>query len=102
MNLFKIKSLLSQIENAAIIVVGDSPYLHSCEVFGEPEGKPDEEIILFDWHDDAGQIFEVRLTEKNLDGAKISDNVISCKDIDGEDVQINLYDLVSSPVVKVW
>lgn len=102
MNLLKIQSLLNQIENAAIISVADSPYLHSCEVFGEPEGKPDEEILLFNWHDDSGLEFEVRITEKGLDESVIDKNKIICQDMDGERVVITLYDLVDSPVIKIW
>lgn len=106
-NLSKVKTLLKQIEDCSCVVVGDSPYLHSCEVLGTPgdEEYEDEEILLFNWHDafrfyvDEAQIYEVKFSEKNLSDAGINDNVLTLKDMDGEETTISLYSLTPEPVI---
>jgi hypothetical protein len=102
-NLSKVKTLLKQIEDCDCIVVGDSPYLHSCEVSGTPgdEEYENEEILKFNWDDGEGQMFEAVFSEKNLSDAEINDNIISLNDIYGEKTEIKLYSLTPEPVVII-
>lgn len=102
MNIKKIESLIDQIENCPLVIVDDSPYLHSCEVLGQPENIEDEVILKFNWNDDEGNVFEVEFTEGNLDKANFKNNRILLKDSENNDCVIILYDLEPSPVVKNW
>ena len=100
-NLSKVEKLIKQIEESDCVVVGDSPFLHSCNVLGTPGDMEyeDEEILEFSWVDDDGVIYETILSEKNLSDATIDDNVITLKDMDGEETTIKLYRLTPEPVV---
>lgn len=102
MNLEKIDSLIKQIEDSPIVVVDDSPYLHSVTVYGMAEGVEDEEILMFNWFDDEGQEFVVKFTEGNLDRANFKDNQILLCDSEGDNCVISLYNLEKNPVVKNW
>jgi hypothetical protein len=98
----KVNSLLTQIEQADVIVCDDSPYLHSVNVLGLVEGGPDNEILQINWHDDEGLEYLVMFTEENLDNANFVDNVIKLNDLEGNSCQIKLYSLEQNPVIKNW
>ena len=102
MNIKKIESLLEQIEKSDVVVVDDSPYLHSVSVLGAPEGNEDEVILEMNWFDEESQEYQVLFTEGNLDKANFKDNEIRLQNSDGEDSVIYLYNLEKNPVVRNW
>jgi hypothetical protein len=102
MNLDQIDDIAQQIEDSPIVVVDDSPMLHSVTVYGNAEGIEDEEILMLNWFDDEGQEFVVKFTEGNLDKANFKDNQILLCDSEGNNCVISLYNLEKKPVVKSW
>ena len=88
----KVKNLLETIKNAAVVIVDNSPYLHSVcpeEFIGDPEN----EVLLINWHDDEGLEYKAIFTEKNLSEAKIFGNQIFLKDKEEYDCEIRLFNL---------
>ena len=101
MNIKKIESLLNQIENAAMLMVDDSPYLHSVSV-SEIEERDTNEVLYMNWHDDEGQEYSVTITERGLSDAIVTGNKITLEDHEGYETIICLYDIVPEPIVTVW
>ena len=93
MNTEKVKYLLNFIDRTDVIVVDDSPYLHSVTV-SEITGKEDNEVLRMNWVDDE-QEFSVIFTEIGLSNAIMSsDHLISLYDHEGSQSVIRLYSLV--------
>jgi hypothetical protein len=101
MNLKKIESLLSQIENAALVTVDDSPLLSSCNILSDPIGDENNNILELEWEAD-GLVFSTLFNEKNFDDATVSDESIILLNSLGEKSEIHLFDLEKSPVVTDW
>ena len=90
------EQIIAALDAATVFVVDDSPYLHSYETessLADAE-HPSDIIFGFSWHDDEGQIFEVKFSEVVLSEAEVDENgTIFLPDADGEPTEIKLYDL---------
>ena len=90
-------ALLQRIESADVIVVGDSPYLHSVAT-SEPTGDPGNEVLRANWHDAEGQEYEIKFNEHGLVQARIDGNQIIAPDHEGDETMIQLFRLESLPI----
>ena len=92
-----ILALLKRIESADVIVVADSPYLHSVETC-EPTGDPGNEVLRANWHDAEGQEFEIKFNEHGLIQARLAGNQIIAPDYEGDETVIQLFRLEPLPI----
>jgi len=88
----QLPALLQRIESADVVVVGDSPYLHSVTT-SEVTGDPGNEVLRANWHDPEGQEFEVKFNEHGLVQACIEGNQIIAPDHEGDETMIQLFRL---------
>ena len=85
-------ALLQRIESADVVVVADSPYLHSVTT-SEVNGDPGNEVLRANWYDAEGQEFAVKFNEHGLVQAQIDGNKITAPDHEGDDTTIQLFHL---------
>ena len=97
--MMKLPALLQLIESADVVVVGDSPYLHSDQV-SEVNGDPGNEVLRANWHDAEGQEFAVKFNEHGLVQARIDGNKITAPDHEGDETMIQLFRLTPLPVTE--
>ena len=93
----QLPALLEQIESADVIIVADSPYLHSVTT-SEVTGDPGNEVLRANWHDAEGQEFEVKFNEHGLIQARIAGNQIIAPDHEGDETTIQLFRLEPLPI----
>jgi hypothetical protein len=86
------RNILSLAVSAEAIVIDDSPILHSVDTF-TPDGNPETEVLVANWHDDEGLEYEARFTDKALREAQIDGNTIVAVDSTGEKSRIQLFRL---------
>ena len=94
MNILKIQSLLSQIENAdRVLSTNDNCDINTVSV-DEPTGHSCNEVIYFGWEDEVGNKYSVRITEEGLNNSFINDRgEIVLIDSEGDEFAIRLYEL---------
>lgn len=91
----KIERIIKAIEGAGVIMVDDSPMLHSL-VTADRTGEDVNEVIYASWYD--GLKYVVNFTEGGLSAAKITKNMIECEDSEGSSSVIELFDLVPKTI----
>ena len=84
--------ILDVIGSADVLVVADSPYLHSVQT-DNPTGDPDNEVLRATWHDAEGLEFEVKFTEAGLLQARLMGHIVIAEDHEGEETKIELFRL---------
>ena len=84
--------ILNVIGSADVVVVADSPYLHSVQT-DDATGDPDNEVLRANWHDAEGLEFEVKFTEAGLLQAQIEGHVVIAEDHEGQETKIELFRL---------
>ena len=87
-----VQRILDVIDSADVLVVADSPYLHSVET-DHPTGDPDNEVLRANWHDAEGLEFEVKFTEAGLLQARIEGHIVIAEDHEGQETTIELFRL---------
>ena len=102
MNIKKIESLLTQIENATYLTIDDSPKLMDVTANWAVGFMPELVILQVTWNDESGMGTEIFFTEQNLDNANFIVNQIRLDDKDGNKRVITLYESAPCIVVKNW
>ena len=87
-----VQRMLDVIGCADVLVLADSPYLHSVQT-DNPTGDPDNEVLRATWHDAEGLQFEVKFTEAGLLQARIKGHIVIAEDHEGEETKIELFRL---------
>ena len=88
-----VKQLFEAIVSAEAWYIAGSPLLGSITNVDEPNGDPENEVLLFTWiGDEEGTEFSERITEEDLASAIVDGNTITISDPDG-DFDIQLYRL---------
>jgi hypothetical protein len=89
----KVKQLFDAIVGADAWYIAGSPLLGSITNVDEPNGDPENEVLLFTWiGDEEGTEFSERITEEDLANAIVDGNTIKINDPNG-DFDIQLYRL---------
>lgn len=70
----------------------DSPLLSSWAT-ENPIGEEDNEVAIFDWVDEEGLTYCIKLTEGGIANGKFKDDAFICEDHEGEQVNVKLYKL---------
>jgi DNA-directed RNA polymerase subunit M/transcription elongation factor TFIIS len=99
-NAMKVKRILDAINSADVMVVADSPYLHSVQT-ESPQGDPDNEVLRANWHDAEGLEFEVKFTEAGLFQARIEGHAVIATDHEGEETKIELFRLTPMRLLAI-
>jgi hypothetical protein len=87
-----VRAILDLIARSDVIVVGDSPYLHSVDV-DSINGDPDNQIVHASWHDAEGQQYCVIFTEGGLASGRWEGNEFVAEDHEGDETRIKFYKL---------
>lgn len=89
----KVKRLFDAIVGVDAWYIAGSPLLGSITNVDEPNGDPENEVLLFTWiGDEEGTEFSERITEEDLANAIVDGNTIKINDPNG-DFDIQLYRL---------
>lgn len=70
----------------------DSPLLSSWAT-ENPNGEVDNEVAFFDWVDEEGLTYCIKLTEGGIANGKFKDGAFVCEDAEGEQVNVKFYKL---------
>ena len=87
----KLEHFMQLLNRAGVIDVGGSTYITRWAI-SSPTGHSDNQVLRLGWSE-GGLDYTVALTEGGIEEGEWGDGTFTCKDCDGDEVEIQMYQL---------